>query len=134
VEVGRDKEYIQDLIAEEQKFWNCVVKFESPPLTDADYLEFVNDGEWESLIVEAREIYEFESTLKRRKEENRSALKAKCNGRSARGNGGIFTRSNPKGRVNYDAIPELKDIDLTPFRKPAAEKWTIRFEKETATD
>jgi putative phage-type endonuclease len=47
----------------------------------------------------------------------------------SRGAGVILTRSVVRGAIDYKAIPELRDIDLDAYRKPAAERVTITEEK-----
>ena len=130
VEVERDEGYISQLISEEGKFWELVEAFESPPLLEKDYITFVDDEEWASIIAEAKELADLESDLKMRKELNREAMLNKCNDRSALGNGAKFTKSKPRGRIDYSGIPELLGVDLDQYRKPSTYRWTLTFEKE----
>lgn len=130
VEVERDEGYIKDLIAAEGEFWQKVLNYESPEATEKDYVEFVNDEDWANLVFEAKEIQSIESELKKRKEANRRAIKDKCRGRSAIGNGAVFTRSIVKGKIDYENIPELQNVDLSPFRKAPTERWSLTFRIE----
>jgi hypothetical protein len=41
-----------------------------------------------------------------------------------------YTKSVQKGRVDYDAIPELKGVDLEKYRKPATNKWLLNQRKD----
>ena len=127
MEVFRDDKYIADLTKKEQVFWNCLKNFTPPDLTAWDYEEredsLWDEAAYEFLMLE-KELEAYEE-IKKKRDEFRDRLIELANGRNSRGHGVKLTQSFPKGRVNYEEIPELKLVDLDKYRGPAQERWTI---------
>lgn len=127
IEVKRDDKYIADMIKKERIFWNCLKTFTAPDLTNWDYEEredsLWDEAAYEFLMLE-KELEAYED-LKKKRDEFRERLIELANGRNSRGRGIKLTQSFPKGRVDYDAIPELKLVDLDKYRSPPSERWTI---------
>ena len=127
MEVKRDDKYISDLVKKEQIFWKCLKTYTPPDLTNWDYEER-EDGLWEEAAFEflmlEKELEQYEE-IKKKRDEFRDRLIELANGRNTRGRGIKLTQSFPKGRINYEAIPELKLVDLDKYRSPAQERWTI---------
>lgn len=126
--VERDDECISNMIAKELEFWKCVQTRTPPPLTDRDYVDrkclmWANRGDRISFL-DARIASD-----KREREDIRLDLIADADGQSSRGGGMTLTRTFPKGRVDYGAIPELEGVDLEPYRKEPKEQWTLRSSK-----
>ena len=48
--------------------------------------------------------------------------------RSCHGNGIRLSKVEKKGFIDYDAIPELKEVDLEKYRKPSTTYWKIENE------
>ena len=127
IEVRRDDKYIADMMKKEKVFWECLTTFTPPELTAWDYEEredsLWDEAAYEFLMLE-KELQAYED-LKKKRDEFRDRLIELANGRNSRGSGVKLTQSFPKGRVNYEAIPELKLVDLDKYREPAKERWTI---------
>lgn len=126
-EVKRDDKYIADLIKKEKIFWECLKSYTPPEFTSWDYEER-EDSLWEQAAFEflmlEKEMEQFEE-IKKKRDEFRDRLIELANGKNSKGRGIKLTQSFPKGRVNYEAIPELKLVDLDKYRAPAQERWTI---------
>lgn len=126
VEVERDKDYISKLYSKEKEFWDYVISFETPPLNSKDYQEMDLSKEWKE---HASQYLEIESTIKKLEEskaKEREALIALAGQHNAMGAGVRLYQSMPKGRVNYNAIPELIGVDLDQYRTPSTLRWTVR--------
>ncbi len=127
IQVKRDEKYIAEMIKKEKIFWECLQTYTAPELTNWDYLER-EDSLWDEaayeLLMLDKELEALEP-IKKRRDDARDRLIELANGRNSRGSGVKLTQSFPKGRVNYDAIPELKLVDLDRYREPAKERWTL---------
>lgn len=123
VEVGRDDNYINNLIEEERKFQYGVIHLEPPALSDLDWIDMENDENWKDLAPRFKEVDYLINEL----EEERNFLRAQfvlfSEGRNARGHGIKLTKSMTKGNVEYSKIPQLEDVDLEKYRKPSYVKW-----------
>jgi len=129
VEVERDSSYIKQLREELSSFWQKVLRLEPPDLTERDKTQFV-DEEWFKIKQLGREVADLKSTLKQKEAKFKELAQSKCGERSAEGLGLRYTRIVEKGRVDYDSIPELKDVDLSPYRKAPVIKWRMSFYEE----
>lgn len=127
IEVPKDEKYIANMIEKEKAFWECLITYTPPELTNWDYQER-EDSLWDEaayeLLMLDKELEALEP-IKKRRDDARDRLIELANGRNSRGSGVKLTQSFPKGRVNYDAIPELKLVDLDRYREPAKERWTL---------
>lgn len=124
-----DHKYIEgELFPQLQNFWNMVQQGKPPKLTKKDEKEIKDDDminharAYSALLKQKKELEEkikiHETILKER------ALTESAGRLSV---GPIkMTVSVRKGSVDYKAIPQLKDLDLEPFRKPATSYVTIK--------
>jgi len=126
IRVDRDQAYIDKMIEKEKGFWECVQTFTAPPLSNKDY-QVRNSPSWAVYSSRLSEIDFTVKSLTAEKDEIRKALIEDCDGQSTKGEGLILTRTFPKGRVNYGAVPELDGVDLEPYRKESKETWTLRI-------
>lgn len=127
IEVAKDEKYIAEMIKKERIFWDCLTSYSPPELTSWDYEErqdsLWDEAAYEFLMLE-KELQDLEP-LKKKRDEIRERLIELANGRNSRGSGVKLTQSFPKGKINYEAIPELKLVDLDRYREPPRERWTI---------
>lgn len=128
IEVQRDDEYIEQMIEEEEKFWECVRTRTPPPFLDKDYA-IKESATWCAYAHRVAEIDDQMARLKEEKESIKKALLADCGGRSSRCGALTLRKTFPQGRVDYNAIPELEGVDLEPYRKQAKEQWTMKVTK-----
>jgi len=126
LEIERDNEYIETLIEEEKKFWKCVQTFTPPPFISRDYVN-KRGPLWENAGKRLAEIENSINELKQEKQWIKEDLIEDAKGRSCVGENVSLTRTFPKGRVDYNLIPELKDVDLNKYRSEAKEVWTLRI-------
>lgn len=126
VEVFPDLMMIADMRSKTSKFHEYMMSKEAPPLTDKDYV-VMNDKKWEELVKEYKDIKDQLHILLQSEEYVKDELKKLAGNRNAMGAGAKLTKSVCKGRVDYDAIPELMGVNIEPYRKAPCEKWKVSF-------
>ena len=139
--VHRDEEFILKLIEEEKKFYDEMLFKEVVPLL----LRFQQMAQRQkmtdpaSLIINQNDDKRLEEAIKRFEHhkltiESHEALKelAKqeiidlCEGRDTEAFGYKITKNYFRGRIKYDAIPDITGIDLEKYRSEGFENWTIK--------
>lgn len=125
--IARDEEMIKKLIAEEQKFYMRMMNLD-PPEPEADDLTLRSDAEFleaeEALAVVQEKLSGYED-LKEEERICKEALIYLANDIPSRGSKYRVCKVIRRGGVQYDKIPELRNIDLEKFRKPPTEFWRV---------
>ena len=124
VEIKKDELFIEQLLEEEEKFYELMLNKTPPTLSDRDYA-MKDDAGWNDAAHEWLELSRYIDSLVEQKEGLRDQLIASANGHNSKGAGVRVTRSMSKGLVNYKNIRELDGVDLEPYRSPPIEKWTV---------
>ena len=124
VPVKRDDDYIEKMLVEEKKFYECLLKKTPPEPTERDYVE-KTDFDWESCAERWKEINAKISALQDEEEVIRKKLIAMCNNQNSQGFGIKLAQISRKGNVDYGKIPELKNVDLEQYRKASIVSWRI---------
>lgn len=120
VEVGKDKNYIDKMIKEESDFYKCMVNFNSPELTDKD-LTFQGQ-DWIKIAHEMEEISEIIKYYEKKYENLKKDLYDISGENNSCGGKYILKHWYEKGRVDYEKIPELKNVNLENYRKSPIKK------------
>lgn len=124
VEVKRDDTYIEKMIEEEWKFYDCLINKTPPEPQKDEYIER-NDDLWKKCasnwIFINSQIKEMQET----EEELRKQLVFLSGESNSKGGGISLCRIQRKGNVDYAKIPELKGIDLDKYRKDSISTWRI---------
>ncbi len=120
IEVARDDKFIEEMLPEYEKFWNCVKNRTPPEATEYDFFCMEEDERWK----EASEKYKEAKEWSEKAEHWRQELISLAEGRSCQGSGLRLTKSECEGFIDYSKIPELFGIDKEPYRKPKFTKWT----------
>jgi len=124
VEVARDFQYIEKMIAEEKKFMECIVNQSAPPLSAKDY-SYRDDLAWNERAQKwLQKKHELES-IEQEEKKLRDELIELANHQSSQGSGVRLTLSMRKGSIDYRSIPCLKEIDLEQYRKPSSRVWSL---------
>ena len=134
VRVTPDREYIARLIAAERLFWRRVCEDRWPEESRAEVLDLGADRAWELAAAAyrtAKQSLELASMTERQARERLLKLAA---GPRTFGFGVEVVRSSRRGAIDYAAIPELRSVDLEPYRKPPVEVVTVSLCGATATD
>jgi hypothetical protein len=118
--VPRNEKYIKILIEEEEKFLECMQKFEAPLLMDKDYL-YIGDPRWAHLPERLKALKILQEEEKKIREE----LIHLADGQNCMGAGIKVAKLKRKGAVDYSKVPELQGINLEPYRKEMTDYWRI---------
>lgn len=129
LKVPRCDKFINLLLEKLSEFWICLQNLESPKLCDKDYLTR-NDEEWNHLTTEWKDINQHLKQLQKKEKELRDKLISICGQSNTMGNGIKLSKVNQRGRIAYEEIEELKDVDLEKYRKESIEFFRITERKE----
>jgi len=124
VVVKRDEEYIKILDKKLREFQRCVDNLIEPALTEDDYIE--QGSEWLEVAKELHEVQQRKKAVTEEETALKDSLKSLSNDRNARSEDYRYTRSVGSGRVDYKAIPELKNMDLSEFTGKPVISWRLR--------
>ena len=126
VKVKRDDEYIEKMLVEEKKFYDCIINKTPPEPTADDYLQR-SDEEWESLSSRYQHIKDRIKDFEQQEEECREKLIELSGGSNTKGAGITLCQVERKGPIDYANIPELEEVDLEKHRKPSIKSWRINL-------
>ncbi len=129
IEVYPDPEFINRFMPKAREFWKCVAYNDPPILRDEDYKDMSNDPAWKMMAKEYKKINEEIKKLEEIKESYRKGLLNLCEDQNCLGDGLKVIKTIIKGRVDYDEIPEIKNIDLDKYRKKSTTAWKILVDK-----
>ncbi len=119
-----DEEKIHELIQAEHNFWfNHVLKVDPPELQKGDFER--NDEKAIKWAQAGVSIAENRKYLDELEKAHRAEGIALCEDVSSIVGGVKVTKVFTKGRIDYESIPLLKDVDLEKYRKPGRESWRI---------
>ena len=128
IEVLPDPDFIHRFMPKAREFWKRIAFFEPPLLQNADYKDMSNQDSWKNYAIEYKTICEQIKNLEEVKENYRKEILNLCGDQNCIGQGIKVIKTITKGRVNYDAIPEIKHIDLDKYRKNSTSSWRILTE------
>ncbi len=124
LEVKREDYYIREMVAKSKKFHDCVMNFTPPELTERDYVER-SDKEWEALSSSYLNVQEKIKALEEEEKSIRENLISIASSSNSIGYGIKLSKIIRKGSVDYQSIPELKDVNLEKYRKTPIQSWRI---------
>lgn len=130
IEVLPDPEYRSIFMPKAHDFWRCIALNEAPPLQDRDYKDMSNEPHWHGYSEQYRILCKQIKTLEEIKDSYRKELLTLCNDQNCSGHGIKVMKTMVRGRVDYDAIPELKEINLDMYRKASSTTWKIMIAGE----
>ena len=126
--IPRDEVFIARMVDEGLKFKEMLDNFIPPPLTDRDYVDVSHDAN----LNDIAEQYRYAMTMFRQYESKCETLKQylvkAAEKQSIKGNGFKVTKYSSRGRVDYDSIPQLLDLDLDIYRKPDTTRYRVTLE------
>lgn len=116
VTVLPDEDLQKKLLKAAINFWHMVKNNIQPELTDKDYLDISSDAF--SKLVQNYKLAKSKMKIAENDLETAEAeLKKAANNRNVTGNGLKISQVFRKGNIDYSKIPQLKDVDLEPYRK-----------------
>lgn len=125
LEVYRDDEYIEKMVEEEKKFYDCLVNKTPPEPSEEDYV-YREDQEWEECALMWKSLSSSIKRLQEKEEKIREKLVNLSGGYNSKGAGVSLCQIQRKGNIDYSRIPELKNIDLDAYRKNDSVYWKIQ--------
>lgn len=127
--IERDEKYIFKLIDAEIKFYECL-KNNQPPEGSKEKRQYeqIDSDEWRSKAQELREVENRIAADTALSNTLRDQIKQLAGGKNVKGYGMFVTQKSRKGNVSYKDIPQLKGIDLEPYRGQEVRWEEIGFE------
>ncbi len=124
IEVLRNPLYVEKMLIEEIRFYNCLVNKTPPEPSEKDYIER-NDSQWEQCAQRWRVVSSSLKDLEKEEEELRKQLIFLSGETNTKGSGIFLSQVLRKGNVDYTKIPELKNVDLEKYRKGTINSWRL---------
>lgn len=124
IKVKRDDEYIEKMLIEEKKFYECLVNNIPPEPEEGDYIER-EDHLWEQCALKWKSVTNSIKELEKEEEDLRKQLIFLSGESNSKGAGISLCQIQRKGNVEYAKIPELKGVNLDQYRKGSINSWRI---------
>jgi len=125
IEVLPDPAFREMYLPKARAFLKCMAFCEPPPLQDRDYNDMSQDVSWQTVAKEYREACDKIKQLEVLKEKYRKQLLEYCRDQNCVGGGVKVMKIVTRGRIAYDEIPEIKNLDLERYRKAPSTSWKI---------
>jgi len=126
VSVERNQEYIDKMIQEETKFYECLLSEIPPDPSDGDYV-VRTDELWEDTATRWKDVRLTIKELEREEEDLKRQLIFLSGEANSTGAGISLCQVIRKGIVDYKKIPELQGVDLNAYRKDPVSSWRINI-------
>lgn len=82
------------------------------------------------LAEKLRELQGKVKFLKGQASKYAAVLKEMCDGETTSFKGYTYMKIERKGSIKYALIPELKDLDLEPYRGDTIESWKLNYDEQ----
>ena len=123
--VSRDDKFIKEMNEKEKIFYDCLMNLTPPELTDKDYV-IREDIQWKNSCEPYKKLNEEIKNLEKEREFYKNSLISLANCKSTKGCGITVSKVIRKGTIDYNAISELKSIDLEKYRKEPTTYMSVR--------
>jgi putative phage-type endonuclease len=124
LKVERNLHYFSDILPEIKEFHTRLITFDPPTPTESDYVVMITD-KWDEL---AKKYIHLDDEIKR-KEVEKDAVRKKlielAGNQNSKGAGIKLMKTITKGRINYEAVPELSGLNLDKYRKDSTTSWRV---------
>jgi putative phage-type endonuclease len=131
IEVYPNPNFANLFMPKAREFWKNVAFMEAPPLADSDYKNMNENDACKKYAQIYQETDAEIKLLEKKKDFFRNELINICGDQNCIVSGMKIMKVITKGRVDYDQIPEIKDIDLDKYRKNPTTSWKILVEKKS---
>ena len=115
--VTPDCEYQKRLVEAEARFWK-LVQANVWPQPAGEELDLSADPRWRQVALSYREAKLRLENAATEEHKLRAMLENLATARRTYGWGVELLRSSRRGNVDYGAVPELRGVNLEPYRKP----------------
>lgn len=129
-EIRPDPDFLEKYLVKARDFWKKIVLFEPPSLSSKDYKDMQNDQTWSLLSQKYSQVCNNIKIMEEQKELIRREIIGLCGDESCCGNGIKVLKKVTKGRVDYESIPELSNLNLDKYRKSSTMTWTIMLDQK----
>ena len=126
IEIRPDREYAKRLVEAEEAFWQLVKENRWPELANEE-LDLSADPKWRHAALRYREVRLWLESAAFEEHKLRATLERMATARRTYGCGVEILKSSRKGAVDYSAVPELRGVNLEPYRKPPFAVMKINF-------
>ncbi len=126
IEIRPDREYAKRLVEAEATFWQLVRENRWPELANEE-LDLNADPNWRHAALRYREVRLRLESAAFEEHRLRATLGRMATARRTYGCGVEVLKSSRKGAVDYSAVPELRGVNLEPYRKPPVAVVKINF-------
>ncbi len=126
IEIRPDREYAKRLVEAEAGFWQLVKENRWPDLADEE-LDLSADPKWRDAALRYREVRLRLESATFEEHRLRATLGRMATARRTYGCGVEVLKSSRKGAVDYSAVPELRGVNLEPYRKSPVAVVRINF-------
>jgi putative phage-type endonuclease len=126
IEIRPDREYAKRLVETEATFWQLVRENRWPEPANAE-LDLSADPGWRQAALRYREVKLRLERAAFEERKLRTTLEGLATARRTYGCGVELLKSSRKGAVDYSAVPELRGVNLEPYRKPPVGVVKINF-------
>lgn len=124
VRCSLDEEYAKVMITKGLEFLECLKNEMPPGATDDDYI-FIDDEDFLEKEKIMDGLLQKQGCIKEEISSLRAYLLRRCDAHKSKGNFLNFTPYLKKGTIDLSKIPELKGVDLEPYRKPPKASWRV---------
>lgn len=121
--IKRDDLFIKKLLEAEKAFWDRLGSFEPPDPIDGRDIFVLDDPEAAEMAKTYFQLNVQKLAAEAKMDEIKKTLISKAGDKSVKIGDARLTKIIRKGTVDYSAIPELKDVPLDNYRKPAITSW-----------
>jgi putative phage-type endonuclease len=111
-------EFYAEIIKETQHFYNARITFTAPIATEYDIMRN-RSAEWKRIVLQYQDAKKRKEDAEEEEKQLKNILIEMADGKKTEGGGIILDFVERKGAIEYSLVPELKDVDLEPFRKPS---------------
>ena len=126
VKIRPDRDYMQRLVEAEAAFWQLVKENRWPELANEEQ-DLSADPNWRHAALRYREARLRLEDAASEEHRLRAALECMATARRTYGGGVEVLKSSRKGAVDYSAVPELRGVNLEPYRRPPVAVVKINF-------
>ena len=126
IEIGPDRDYAKRLVEAEAAFWQLVKEDRWPELANAE-LDLSADPDWRQAALRYREVKLRLESAAFEERKLRRMLAGLATARRTYGCGVEVLMSSRRGAVDYSAVPELRGVNLEPYRKAPVAVVKINF-------
>lgn len=131
IEVFPNADFVNNFMPQARAFLKCMALSEPPALQDSDYQDMNENLDLEEDLKIYKELDEAIKALEEKKDHRRKKIINRCGDQSSICKGIKIMKMSMKGRIAYDEIEEIKNVDLDKYRKKSTTVWKILLDAKS---